>query len=269
MLLKPKQKLKRVLSLAWLLICLATLVACHHHSEPKGDYAPKKKMKAHRIKDAKPLHEPKSKQGNPARYTVLGKTYYPMNSSQHYQETGIASWYGSKFHGRLTSNGETYNMYDMTAAHKTLPLPSYVKVTNLDNGKTAVVKINDRGPFHDDRLIDLSYAAATKLGVLEKGTARVRVESIDPRDHQKKNKVHQAQYIQVAAFSDKKRANQLRQKLQAQLDEPVFIQSFRKDNITVYRVKVGPLHPNKLHGTMAQLEHFPDINAQFITSASP
>ena len=122
-----------------------------------------------------------AKTGNPDSYVVFGKRYYPINSSKNFVETGIASWYGTKFHGRKTSSGEPYSMYKMTAAHKTLPLPTYVEVTNLENGKKVIVKVNDRGPFHEDRIIDLSYAAAMKLGYGDKGTAKVKVRAIDPR----------------------------------------------------------------------------------------
>ncbi|EXF42919.1 RlpA family lipoprotein [Pseudomonas sp. BAY1663] len=114
-------------------------------------------------------------------YTVLGKTYYPISDGRRYSATGTASWYGTKFHGQPTANGEKYDLYGMSAAHKTLPLPSYVKVTNLDNGKSVTLRVNDRGPFYSDRIIDLSFAAAKKLGYAESGTARVKVEGIDPQ----------------------------------------------------------------------------------------
>jgi rare lipoprotein A len=133
--------------------------------------------------DAVPRVEPKARYGNMESYVVYGKTYYPKQSSRGYVERGIASWYGTKFHGRKTSSGERYDMHQMTAAHKTLPLPTYALVKNLENGRSAIVKVNDRGPFVGDRIIDLSYAAAKKLGVDKQGTARVEVVSIDPRDH--------------------------------------------------------------------------------------
>lgn len=133
---------------------------------------------AARIPDAVPMVEVRTKAGNKSPYTVLGKTYRVLPDSTGYKERGDASWYGTKFHGQKTSNGEEYDLYQMTAAHKTLPIPCYVKVTNLDNGKQVVVRVNDRGPFHDGRIIDLSYAAAAKLGY--GGTARVEVEAIDP-----------------------------------------------------------------------------------------
>ncbi|MCG6862576.1 MAG: septal ring lytic transglycosylase RlpA family protein [Chromatiaceae bacterium] len=132
------------------------------------------------IEDAQPKIEPKSKYGNPETYVVFGKRYYTKASSKGYVERGIASWYGKKFHGRKTSSGERYDMYGMTAAHKTLPLPTYARVTNVKNGRSAVVKINDRGPFHGKRVIDLSYTAARKLGVVATGTAMVEVRAIDP-----------------------------------------------------------------------------------------
>lgn len=117
-------------------------------------------------------------------YTVLGKRYYPIHDAAHYRATGTASWYGTKFHGQKTANGEDYDLYGMTAAHKTLPLPCFVKVTNLANNRSVIVRVNDRGPFHSDRVIDLSYAAATKLGYANSGTARVSVEGIDPAQWQ-------------------------------------------------------------------------------------
>ena len=123
--------------------------------------------------------EPRARTGN-KNYSVLGKRYQVLDSAADYVEQGGASYYGNKFHGRRTSSGEVYDMYAFTAAHKTLPLPSYARVTNLDNGKSVVVKVNDRGPFHPGRVIDLSYAAAVKLGYREKGTARVEVRALHP-----------------------------------------------------------------------------------------
>jgi rare lipoprotein A len=124
--------------------------------------------------------EPHSRYGNRSPYTVLGKTYRVLGSAEGYDETGIASYYGNKFHGRRTSNLEVYDMYAFTAAHKTLPLPSFARVTNLANGRSVIVRVNDRGPFHDGRIIDLSYAAAVKLGVDRMGTARVEVQGLMP-----------------------------------------------------------------------------------------
>jgi len=131
--------------------------------------------------DAVPEVEPKSKYGNPKSYVVFGRRYYTKASSKGHVERGLASWYGKKFHGRKTSNGERYNMYAMTAAHKSLPLPTYVRVTNLANGRSTVVRVNDRGPFHGNRIIDLSYSAARKLGMAAKGVEMVEIMAIDPR----------------------------------------------------------------------------------------
>lgn len=145
---------------------------------PSKDRAPLVKLDPATIVDAVPEPVTLARYGNHTPYNVLGKRYYLMPTAKGYVETGIGSWYGEKFQGQPTSTMEPYDLYSMTAAHKTLPLPTYVRVTNLENNRTAIVKVNDRGPFVDDRVIDLSYAAATKLGYAEKGTARVRVEVI-------------------------------------------------------------------------------------------
>ena len=132
------------------------------------------------IPDAVPREEFKSRSGNPETYVIDGVTYRVMDTSAGYREEGIASWYGGYFHGRRTSSGDVYDMYQMTAAHKSLPLPTYVRVTNQENGRSVVLRVNDRGPFVEDRIIDLSYTAATKLGMAEQGTARVEVVALDP-----------------------------------------------------------------------------------------
>ncbi len=135
---------------------------------------------AQSVPDAVPHFEPRSRYGNPPFYDVFGKRYYVLSSSTAYVERGVASWYGPGFHKIRTSTGEPYDMYGMTAAHKTLPLPAYVRVTNLQNGRSVVVRVNDRGPFVDNRIIDLSYTAAAKLDMLRNGTAMVEVRAIDP-----------------------------------------------------------------------------------------
>ena len=133
------------------------------------------------VPDAVPKVEPRSRYGNPPSYVVFGKRYHVMPTSDGYVERGIASWYGEKFHGLRTSSGDAYDMYGMTAAHKTLPLPTYARVTNLRNGRSIVVKINDRGPFAHDRIIDLTYTGAAKLGLIGAGTGLVEVRALDPR----------------------------------------------------------------------------------------
>jgi rare lipoprotein A len=159
-----------------------------------------------------------------------------MSDEKGYKAEGVASWYGQKFHGYYTSNGEIFNMYDMTAAHKTLPLPSFVKVTNLENGKSAIVRVNDRGPFHDDRIIDLSYAAAYRLGYHNQGTAKVQIEAITldrvaPR----------LTYIQVVASSNKNNIQQLANKLGNQLDINTNIA--QEDGL--HKLRLGPLESDE------------------------
>ena len=151
-----------------------------HKSPVSRDGAPNKVLRDCEIDIPIPRLEPKSRGGNRPTYTVHGKTYRVLDSSDGFVERGVASWYGTAFHGNLTSNGERYDMYAMTAAHKHLPLPTYVEVRNLDNNRRVIVRVNDRGPFIVGRVIDLSYAAATKIGMLDRGTARVEVRAIDP-----------------------------------------------------------------------------------------
>jgi rare lipoprotein A len=167
-----------------ILLISSVLGACSTHSvfEP-SDAAPANPRDVSNVQNAVPRAEAPSRYGNPDSYVVYGKRYHTRKSSRGYVEKGGASWYGTKFHGRRTSSGEPYDMYAMTAAHKTLPLPTYVEVTNLENGRKVIVRVNDRGPFHKGRIIDMSYAAAVKLGMLGKGTAHVEVRAIDPRTH--------------------------------------------------------------------------------------
>lgn len=174
-------------------ICLlALLSACSTNSwqrpsntqrpipQNSQDSRPSEPFDASIVPDAVVKPEPYSKYGNPPSYEVNGKRYYTSKTSAGYIERGLASWYGTKFHGKRTSSGEAYDMYAMTAAHKTLPLPTYAEVTNLSNNKKVIVRINDRGPFHGDRIIDLSYTAALKLGIVGTGTGRVEVRALDP-----------------------------------------------------------------------------------------
>lgn len=163
----------------WLLLLSLSLIACGDFDRRDGP--PRSRVNMASIPNAVPQIEPRSKHGNSSSYVVKGRRYRVLASSIGYRQKGIASWYGAKFHGRPTSSGEVFNMYAMTAAHRSLPLPTYAKVTHLASGRSVVVKINDRGPFHDDRIIDLSYAAATKLGIIGVGTAWVEVRAIDLR----------------------------------------------------------------------------------------
>jgi len=214
-----------------------------------GDSAPAGGIDISTIKDAVPKPEPRSRSGNPPTYSVRGKQYQVMQSSRGYAEQGVASWYGTKFHGRRTSSGETYDMYTMTAAHKSLPLPTYVRVTNLRNGRSAVVKVNDRGPFHDNRVIDLSYAAATKLGIASNGTGLVEIQALDPYQGDPQPIRHVAAihdnganlFIQVGAFADRSNANRMRQRLQNSMHHPIRIQLADSNTTPLFRVQVGPM----------------------------
>lgn len=163
-----------------LFVLVAFLGGCASNGGGRSGAASDDGSDGSNIADAVPRVEPLSRSGNPDSYKVRGKRYFTKKSAAGHVERGLASWYGKQFHGRKTSSGERYDMYAMTAAHKTLPLPSYVRVTNMENGRTAVVKVNDRGPFHGPRVIDLSYSAAKKLGVVQQGTAMVEVRAIDP-----------------------------------------------------------------------------------------
>lgn len=229
------------------------------------------------IPDAVPIIEPRTKSGNKSPYTVLGETYRIMPDSAGYTDTGKASWYGKKFQGYKTSNGEIFDMYKMSAAHRTLPIPCYVRVTNLANGRSGVVRVNDRGPFHSERIMDLSYAAAVKLDMLRTGTALVKIEVIDPstnayagaaieaeKDHLErpvkksvtsktksqstaitasKTSATGAPYLQAGAFHNQNSALALRDKLVSLTGKPVKIDNTQG----LFKVRIGPLaDPNEV-----------------------
>ncbi|MET0108418.1 MAG: septal ring lytic transglycosylase RlpA family protein [Candidatus Thiodiazotropha sp.] len=225
-----------------------------HRHPPPADMAT--------IPDAVPKDEPKSRYGNPESYEVFGKRYYTMAHSRGYNARGIASWYGSKFHGQRTSSGETYDMYAMTAAHKTLPLPSYVRVTNLKNNRSVVVKVNDRGPFHDNRLIDLSYTAAWKLGITGEGTGLVEVISLDPGSKiapvrakpvkLRKGNMLPELFLQVGAFGSSENAQRLKKRLEEHLQASVLIEDSAHPERPVYRVQVGPIASVELADHLSQ-----------------
>jgi rare lipoprotein A len=220
---------------------------------PNQDYAPTAdEIPADiiNIPDAVPQEEPRAKSGNAKTYTVFGETYAVMSDATGFRERGYASWYGKKFHGRKTASGERYDIYGMTAAHKTLPLPSYVKVTNLSNGKTVVVKVNDRGPFHSERIIDLSYTAAAKLGIIGHGTSMVEIEAITPGQNEvpteeapviaEAKPVGRGGYLQVAAYADPINAVALREELKRNGIGPVEIRINENETPPINRIMVGP-----------------------------
>ncbi len=257
----------RALVLA-LLPLLALQLGCSRLPGSGGDSdGPGRVVSPDEIEDMEPRREPYSKYGNPDSYVVNGKRYYTLKSSKGFTERGIASWYGSKFHGRRTSSGEPYDMYRMTAAHKQLPLPTYVQVRNLDNGRTATVKVNDRGPFHDNRVIDLSYAAALKLGLATQGTAFVEVRALDasgqpsgpplartetqvstppsagPRPPAKAPApAISAMFIQVGAFQDRGNAERMSAEIgRAVPGDGVHIKEIDSNGRRYYRVQIGPI----------------------------
>lgn len=218
------------------------------------DGPPRVQIDAAAVPDAVPRIEARSPYGNPSFYDVGGQRYYVMGSSTGYVERGIASWYGSKFHGHRTSSGELYDMNAMTAAHPTLPIPTYVEVTNLRNGRKVIVKVNDRGPFLRNRLIDLSYVAAVKLRITAEGTGLVEVRAIDPSAHAvqtaEKASSRAARsdandlYLQVGAFADRGNAERLSQRVTS-LSPNAGIQisegSADQSSGPIYRVRIGPL----------------------------
>ena len=172
-----------------------------------------------------------SDRGNPATYSVWGKEYAVFPSSEGYLEEGNASWYGTKFHGRSTSSGEPFDMFALTAAHRSLPIPVFARVTNLANGQSTIVRINDRGPFHSNRIIDLSFAAAVKLDFHKKGTARVRVETISESEA--------TFLVQVGDFDDLNNAQSVKDQLSA--TSGIAVEVVKANNSGIYRLQVGPL----------------------------
>lgn len=237
-----------------LLMALAVVAGCSTSRDgpPAGDVdgAPARPPDVSRVPDPVPRAEPRSARGNPPFYEVMGRRYYVMKEAAGYREQGIASWYGTKFHGRTTSSGEPYDMYAMTAAHKTLPLPSYVRVTHRGNGRSIVVRVNDRGPFVGDRIIDLSYAAAVRLGMHNDGTAPVEVELIEPdttapvvasASPELPPARAETVWLQVGAFSDEANATRLQQQLAREGIDDVVLSAEHRPRRPIYRVRIGPL----------------------------
>ena len=211
--------------------------------KPTKDGPPKTYRDISQIKQPIPQHLPKSRYGNPTSYRVRGVTYHVRSSAVGYHVRGIASWYGSKFTHRLTSTREQYDPYKMTAASPTLPIPCFVRVTNLSNGRSVIVKVNDRGPFAPNRVLDLSYAAAVKLGYVKRGTALVDIQAINtvaPVLANARPLDHPSIFLQVGAFRSLNHANQLKIHLAQQTHHSALIkQSGAFDPI--YRVQIGPI----------------------------
>ena len=247
--------------------CSSTSSSTNYRYHLRQDKAPCFRINTHRIPNAIPKAEPLSKQGNPKSYVVFGRRYYVMKNAKGYHARGIASWYGMKFHDFKTSNGEVYNVAGMTAAHKTLPLPTYLQVTNLRNGKKIIVKVNDRGPFVNNRLLDLSYAAAKKLDMIGRGTAPVSIVAITPGItrlaanskslHKKKYPGYypekkQAPYIQLGLFKQRASAQKLALLVKQWTRSPVNVKTTFIHKRHYYQVVIGPLRNSK---SSQQLTH--------------
>ncbi len=239
----PIPRLLRMLAFAGMAACSGCATSPPFVND---DAAPDGHFDASGIPDAVPRAEPRSRYGNPESYVVFGERYHVQESAEGYTARGTASWYGTKFHGRRTSSGEAYDMYAMTAAHKTLPLPSYVRVTNLRNGRSVVVRVNDRGPFHDGRIIDLSYAAALKLDVVATGTAPVEIVALSvdgdttnsaPAETVAADASAPSLYIQLGAFGDSVNALDLKGRLEQAGLRPVRID---EPGDGLFRVRLGP-----------------------------
>jgi rare lipoprotein A len=259
---------------ALLLVALLALPGCsllrrgpEAPSPGAGVPAPPRDLAA--IPDAVPRDEPRSRYGNPETYEVFGRRYRVMKSAKGHVERGLASWYGPGFHAERTSSGEPYDMYAMTAAHKTLPIPCFVRVTNLENGRSVVVRVNDRGPFVGDRIIDLSYTAAWKLDMLRAGTAKVEIRVLDPGRRAPPPPVVAAAIpavpvtapvaapitaptpaavaagggglLQVGAFGSRANADALVTRLQASGIDGASVSEASVAGRTVFRVRVGPV----------------------------
>jgi rare lipoprotein A len=226
---------------------LTLLAAACSGPEPRvaweGDGAPDAQLSAADVPDAVPRPDPILRAGNTSPYEIDGMSYEVLDSSAGYDEMGIASWYGTKFHGKRTANGEIYDLYLPTAAHRSLPIPSYARVTNIYNRREIIVRINDRGPFHPDRLIDLSYAAAVKLGFVNKGTAQVRVQAIELAgvDDRRGSDSGEYRYLQLGAFANEGAAEHLRASVAGLVEVPVEITPVDVGGRRLNRVRVGPV----------------------------
>ena len=232
-----------------------------------SDGGPAQPIDVSAVLEPVPRDEPRARSGNRSPYTVLGKSYRVMDDedAQAYREKGVASWYGTKFNGRATSSGELYDICQFTAAHKTLPLPSFVRVTNLDNGRSLIVRVNDRGPFHSGRVMDLSYAAAVRLGVDRTGTARVELEAVGPGDRVAARPVQSVTTptdpevagdevtLQLGSFGERENARRLSERLEGAGIGAVDIDHVELDGRDLWRVRVGPIAAAELPGVRARL----------------
>ncbi|MDX8376837.1 MAG: septal ring lytic transglycosylase RlpA family protein [Mariprofundales bacterium] len=281
-----------------LILLLLSLSSCfgstRQHNNTNNYYSPSNNSKNHTS-----TNNSHYKIGTP--YTISGKKYYPLQTSDGYDATGVASWYGPNFHGGKTANGERFDMNAMTAAHLTLPLPTLARVTNLENGRSVIVRINDRGPFARDRILDLSRAAAEKLAVIAKGTAKIRIQALEAtaqpfqaeRRQQSANNINHANkniynsnantqqvaslstnkimtmnnlmYVQLGAFGLYSTAKKLKSQLLIYYPN-VTIHPLFSGNNTLYRVRIGPIHEEqRLQSTLSSLQQQGYADARPVT----
>ena len=212
------------------------------------DAAPPEPLTPHQVAEATPQPELILDAGNSSPYRHAGVDYQVLKTAAGYRQRGIASWYGKKFHGRPTATGERFDAYGATAAHRSLPLPTYVRVTNLDNRRSIIVKVNDRGPFHSERLIDLSYGAALKLGFVEQGLAPVEVVALSVQGSDDLRDVAQFggwqkdyRFLQVASFAGEDAARALQKRLRASFSVPVRVAPDEAGGRRLFEVKLGPV----------------------------
>jgi len=259
---RPARLSVRVLGV--LVLGVLVLAGCagraQRSSAPVETRTPPPPANAAAVPDAVPRPEPRSAHGNPPFYDALGRRYSVLASADGYTERGVASWYGPSFHGGSTSSGEPYDMYAMTAAHKTLPLPTYARVTNLKNGRSIVVRINDRGPFVANRLIDLSYSAALRLDMIREGTTLVEVRALTPGMPDNLTRGTQSPpstlYVQAGAFADERNAERLLARLQAAGLPGAFVALPAVGRQPLYRVRLGPV---------ASVAQFDELSARLAT----
>lgn len=208
---------------------------------PRPDGPPPFPVDVNKVPNAQPIKLPLSRYGNPPVYVINGKKHYVLKTARGYRKVGIASWYGMKFYGQLTASREPYDLLAMTAASPDLPIPSFVKVTNLENKKSIIVKVNDRGPFASGRIIDLSYVAAKKLSYVNKGTALVEVKSIFPEFRKKTTPLISPRVVlQLGAFRELPRAKHLQWVIQSHINTHVRVIKGTYRHTTIYRVQIGP-----------------------------
>ncbi len=259
------------------LVAISVLGGCAGRSTSDGAATAGSAVPPDLPQDAIPRKEPKSRYGNGPYYEVYGVSYEVLDSSYGYKERGVASWYGKKFHGRPTSSQEPYDMYGMTAAHKTLPLPTYVRVRNLKNNKTIVVRVNDRGPFVDNRIIDLLYSAAIKLDMVKDGTGLVELTALSYDEPLPPKRIAAPAspgpdtdagiFVQAGAFGDRNNAQRRYDMLRARGIGEVVVHKDNDSSPALYRIRIGPINDVAQYDAIVQrLQNMGISNAHLVTA---